>query len=162
MLFKRHLATFDFYRALYLSLRVWLNDCDNIFVVFYVLFNHFSSKDETQANSRASPTLNDLESRKQQLLAELDTNTTSDSSKSCDPDIKESSAAVKTSSFGTPILKSASPYAKLPKPDNFSQNISPVINFENLPNATGKYDQMTGILQKVRTSLKGLQGERKT
>lgn len=135
---------------------------DNIVFCIFCVFNHFSSKDETQQNSRASPTLNDLESRKQQLLAELDTNTTSDSSKSCDPDTKESSATVKTSSFGTPILKSASPYSKLPKPDNFSQNISPVINFENLPNATGRYEHMTGILQRVRTSLKGLQGERKT
>lgn len=81
---------------------------------------------------------------------------------SCKPDTKEPSATVKTSSFGTPILKSASPYSKLPKPDNFSQNISPVINFENLPNATGKYEQMTGILQKVRTALKGLQCKRKT
>lgn len=104
----------------------------------------------------------DLETRKQQLLAELDTNTTSDSSKSCEQDAKESNAVVKMSCFGTPILKSGSPYSKLPKPDNFSQNISPVINFENLPNATGKYEQMTGILQKVRTALKGLQGERKT
>lgn len=68
---------------------------------------------------------------------------------------------VKVSSFGTPILKSASPYSKLPKPDNFSKDVSPVINFENLPNSTGKYEQMTGVLQKVRSTLKDLQTEKK-
>ncbi|XP_060529197.1 zinc finger CCHC domain-containing protein 8 homolog [Cylas formicarius] len=64
--------------------------------------------------------------------------------------------SVTTSTFGTPILKSSSPYSTLPNPDNFSKDVSPVINFENLPNSTGKYEQMTGVLQKVRTTLKGL------
>lgn len=129
--------------------------------------NHLFSKDEMQMSCRASPTLNDLEARKQQLLAELDTNTNSNNSK-CNDTLKksesdsESSAIVKMSSFGTPILKSASPYSKLPKPDNFSQNISPVLNFENLPNATGKYEQMTGVLQKVRSALKKVQNEKNT
>lgn len=67
---------------------------------------------------------------------------------------------IKTSCFGTPVLKSASPYSKLPKPDNFSLDISPVINFENLPNSTGKYEKMTGVLHKVRTALKDLQKEK--
>ncbi|XP_050310811.1 zinc finger CCHC domain-containing protein 8 homolog isoform X2 [Anthonomus grandis grandis] len=65
--------------------------------------------------------------------------------------------SVKHSTFGTPILKSASPYVTLPNPDNFMVGVSPVIDFENLPNSTGKYEQMTGVLQKVRNTLKGLQ-----
>lgn len=62
--------------------------------------------------------------------------------------------SLKKSTFGTPIVKGASPYNHLPDPINFSKDISPVINFENLPNATGKYDQMTCILQKIRRTLK--------
>lgn len=65
--------------------------------------------------------------------------------------------SVKCSVFGTPIIKSCSPYQTLPNPDNFTKGVSPVIDFENLPNSTGKYEQMTGVLQKVRNTLKGLQ-----
>lgn len=68
-----------------------------------------------------------------------------------------SCSAIKTSVLGTPILKSNSPYSRLPKMDNFTKDVSPVINFENLPNSTGKYEQMTGVLQKVRTQMKHLQ-----
>lgn len=63
---------------------------------------------------------------------------------------------VKTTNFGTPILKSASPYNHLPNPINFSKNVCEVINFENLPNSTGKYKQMVGILEKVRNTLRNL------
>lgn len=55
---------------------------------------------------------------------------------------------------GTPILKALSPYARLPSLDNFQKDVSPVINFENLANASGKYEQMTTVLQKVRSTLK--------
>lgn len=65
--------------------------------------------------------------------------------------------SVKCSVFGTPIIKSCSPYQALPNADNFTKGVSPVIDFENLPNSTGKYEQMTGVLQKVRNTLKGLQ-----
>lgn len=66
-------------------------------------------------------------------------------------------SAIKTSDFGTPILKSQSPYSRLPHMDNFTKDVSPVINFENLPNATGKYEQMTEVLAKVRNKMKHLQ-----
>lgn len=65
--------------------------------------------------------------------------------------------SIKNSTFGTPILKSKSPYSRLPNMDNFTKDVSPVINFENLPNSTGKYEQMTGVLQKVRNQMKNLQ-----
>nr|CAI5831335.1 unnamed protein product [Callosobruchus analis] len=69
---------------------------------------------------------------------------------------------IKTSTFGTPILKSTSPFARLPNPDNFMVGVSPVINFENLPDSTGKYEQMTDVLQKVRQTMKNLQKGSKT
>ncbi|KAJ8952827.1 hypothetical protein NQ318_008148 [Aromia moschata] len=70
------------------------------------------------------------------------------------PPISSGLNTVKNSSFGTPILKSNSPYSRLPNPDNFMKDVSPVINFENLPNSTGKYEQMTEVLQKVRSTLR--------
>ncbi|KAF5273990.1 hypothetical protein FQA39_LY01105 [Lamprigera yunnana] len=60
---------------------------------------------------------------------------------------------IKTSTFGTPILKSTSPFVILPKPENFMKDVSDVINFENLPNSTGKYEQMIGVIEKVRRIL---------
>ncbi|XP_011502048.1 PREDICTED: zinc finger CCHC domain-containing protein 8 homolog isoform X2 [Ceratosolen solmsi marchali] len=61
--------------------------------------------------------------------------------------------------LGTPILKSTSPYRRLPNSENFSKSISEVINFENLPDSTGKYDQMSELLQKVRTTISELHKE---
>lgn len=60
---------------------------------------------------------------------------------------------------GTPILKSVSPYSRLPTSEKFSKNICDVINFENLPDYTGKYDKMVGLLQKVRKTMSKLSNE---
>lgn len=62
--------------------------------------------------------------------------------------------SIKNSTYGTPILKSNSPYDKLPQLTNFTKGVSAVIDFENLPNSTGKYEQMSKVLQKVRDKLK--------
>ncbi|KAJ8674881.1 hypothetical protein QAD02_010667 [Eretmocerus hayati] len=61
--------------------------------------------------------------------------------------------------LGTPILKSCSPYKKLPASEKFSKDICDVINFENLPDSTGKYDKMAELLVKVRTTVTKLQKE---
>jgi len=64
-----------------------------------------------------------------------------------------SQASVKSIHLGTPILPSTSPYSKLPSSEKFSKDICNVINFENLPDSTGKYEQMSGVLQKVRSTM---------
>lgn len=61
--------------------------------------------------------------------------------------------SVKSVHLGTPILPSTSPYSKLPSSEKFSKDICDVINFENLPDSTGKYEQMSGVLQKVRSTM---------
>ncbi|KAL7302986.1 hypothetical protein TKK_0004212 [Trichogramma kaykai] len=61
--------------------------------------------------------------------------------------------------LGTPILKSCSPYKRLPTAEKFSKDICDVINFENLPDSTGKYDQMVGVLEKVRRTVSKLHKE---
>ncbi|XP_015123905.1 zinc finger CCHC domain-containing protein 8 homolog [Diachasma alloeum] len=107
----------------------------------------------------ASPSLSELENRKQKLLDSLeDTNSQSNPgspSRSClnipgTPENLYRIGGVKSVELGTPILQSTSPFTKLPSSEKFSKDICDVINFENLPNSTGKYEKMTGILQKVR------------
>uniref|UniRef100_A0A2M4CJ76 Putative agap005070-pa-like protein n=2 Tax=Anopheles darlingi TaxID=43151 RepID=A0A2M4CJ76_ANODA len=53
-------------------------------------------------------------------------------------------------SLGTPILKTSTPYKTLPNGVAFSQGVSDVIHFENLPDSTGKYEQMKSLLAAVR------------
>ncbi|XP_072388281.1 zinc finger CCHC domain-containing protein 8 homolog [Diabrotica undecimpunctata] len=77
-----------------------------------------------------------------------------DSQETPEADVTPVNKKVIHSNFGTPILKSCSPYSILPNPDNFMKDVSPVINFENLPNSTGTYEKMVGLLQKVRTTMK--------
>lgn len=61
--------------------------------------------------------------------------------------------SVKSVHLGTPILPSTSPYNKLPSSEKFSKDICDIINFENLPDSTGKFEQMSGVLQKVRSTM---------
>lgn len=65
---------------------------------------------------------------------------------------------IKESFMGTPVLK-FSPYDNLPKGDNFKVGVSDVINFENLPDSTGKYEQMKEVIKKVRTCISKLHSE---
>ncbi|GLV32556.1 uncharacterized protein CBL_00734 [Carabus blaptoides fortunei] len=118
-----------------------------------------SESKEPKKNRSESPTLTDLELRKRQLLAELeDGNLNSPQptvTENGDKSVSEiPSPCVTSSTFGTPILKSASPYAQLPDRDKFSKDISQVINFENLPNSTGKYEKMSKVISKVRGKVK--------
>lgn len=175
--------------------------------------SHHEAEQQSQVERKQkspSPSLNDLELQKRQLLEQLTTNENDDSNpndtinattankssavvnnaKQKSPDLstnvdldetnpsmdldstvnntrdEDVSTAVTPSTpstkmgvingslTGTPILKALSPYARLPSLDNFQKDVSPVINFENLANASGKYEQMTTVLQKVRSTLK--------
>lgn len=118
-----------------------------------------------------SPSLTDLEYKKKLLLQELD-----DSSLQSNPatpvrlnltnefitpttttTVTPKCGSVKSVEFGTPIIQSTSRFTKLPSSDKFSKNICDVINFENLPDSTGKYEKITGLLQKVRDTLANIE-----
>ncbi|XP_050473260.1 zinc finger CCHC domain-containing protein 8 homolog isoform X2 [Bombus huntii] len=142
-------------------------------------------EDTTSPTLRAnSPSLSELENMKKQLLVELQKSNSDISSKSNSSNsvsksdmpppsneitpelnrirqngINTSHGSVKSIDFGTPVLQSTSPYNKLPPSEKFSKNICNLINFENLPDSTGKYEQMTGVLQKVRHTLAKLHQE---
>lgn len=55
---------------------------------------------------------------------------------------------------GTPLIKQVSPYTKLPIGDKWSIGVTDVIDFENLPDSTGTYQKLTGVIKKVRTVIK--------
>uniref|UniRef100_A0A182MHG9 PSP proline-rich domain-containing protein n=1 Tax=Anopheles culicifacies TaxID=139723 RepID=A0A182MHG9_9DIPT len=60
---------------------------------------------------------------------------------------------LKRMSLGTPILSAFTPYSTLPSGEAFSKGVSDVIHFENLPNSTGKYEQMKSLLSQVRIKM---------
>ncbi|XP_076654586.1 zinc finger CCHC domain-containing protein 8 homolog isoform X1 [Halictus rubicundus] len=84
---------------------------------------------------------------------------TPESSKNRRSSMNSSQGSVMSVDLGTPILESTSPYSRLPSSEKFSKDICDVINYENLPDSTGKYEQMTGVLKKVRVTLAKLQQE---
>ncbi|KRG04518.1 zinc finger CCHC domain-containing protein 8 homolog isoform X1 [Drosophila mojavensis] len=132
------------------------------------------AKEEPSKRS-PSPTLDDLQAQQAKLLQQLDANTSLNTSEvetkaAPDAEVNEKSqeisskpaASSQTAIFkapsiaGTPILK-FSVYDKLPVGDNFKVGVSDVINFENLPDSTGKYEQMKGVLKNVRRKMEELQ-----
>lgn len=66
---------------------------------------------------------------------------------------RDSLGRVLSSTEGTPVLRSSSGHSRLPPPENFSKDICDVINFENLPESTGKFERMRGLLKKVKEVL---------
>lgn len=57
---------------------------------------------------------------------------------------------------GTPLLKSASPFSKLPEGTSWSVGVSDIIDFENLPDSTGTYEKLSGLIRKVRSVVKNI------
>ena len=107
-----------------------------------------------------SPSLSDLETRKQLLLAELEDGGSSSDTTPRTPLPKPGSSMlgkVKSVDLGTPVVQSASPYSRLPNPEKFSRDVCDIINFENLPDSTGKYEKMNDLLRKVRTEVARIQ-----
>ncbi|CAD0196968.1 unnamed protein product [Chrysodeixis includens] len=64
---------------------------------------------------------------------------------------------VKGTQYGTPVMNIASSYLQLPTDEKFAKDICDVINFENLPNSTGKYKQISALLRKVKSEVDRIQ-----
>ncbi|CAH2240219.1 zinc finger CCHC domain-containing protein 8 [Pararge aegeria] len=64
---------------------------------------------------------------------------------------------VKNTSYGTPVLNIVSPFVKLPSDDKFAKDICDVLNFENLPNSTGKFKQISSLLKRVKSAVDRIQ-----
>lgn len=110
--------------------------------------------------------LNDLEKQKLELLEALN----EANSKNGNPTVDENSNEDETSETsrsntpvigiskstltGTPLIKSISPFCKLPDENKWSTGVSEVIDFENLPDATGAYKKLSSVINKVRNVVK--------
>ena len=70
--------------------------------------------------------------------------------------VQQPPAAVKCTDSGTPIVDTYSPYGTLPASDKWTCFTTDHIFFENLPESTGKYDKMVGILKKCREAKKDI------
>ena len=55
---------------------------------------------------------------------------------------------------GTPIVQMHSPYSTLPAQDKWTTQTTDHIMFENLPDSTGKWDEMSDLIKRVRESQK--------
>jgi len=62
-----------------------------------------------------------------------------------------SSNKVSKTEPGTPICETFSPFLKLPKQERFGKDMSEHVVFENLPDYTGKWDQMSSLIKKIRS-----------
>lgn len=67
--------------------------------------------------------------------------------------------SIKLLDLGTPIIKHAVSAEKLPSHDAFSKNICDVINFDNLPDSTGKYKVLSKVVKRVRTLMSKITGK---
>jgi len=61
-----------------------------------------------------------------------------------------SSGSVSKTEPGTPILELYSPFESVPKMDSFAKDSTDHILFENLPNYTGKWEEMSGLIKTIR------------
>ncbi|XP_072943711.1 uncharacterized protein [Epargyreus clarus] len=89
-----------------------------------------------------------------------DNNTTNDKNLAIPENVgtpEPKAGQVKTTLYGTPVLNLASSFVKLPSDENFSKDICDVINFENLPNSTGKYKKICKLLKKVKNEVDRIQ-----
>uniref|UniRef100_A0A8D9ALY1 Zinc finger CCHC domain-containing protein 8 homolog n=1 Tax=Cacopsylla melanoneura TaxID=428564 RepID=A0A8D9ALY1_9HEMI len=58
--------------------------------------------------------------------------------------------SIKTVDLGTPIINHAVSADRLPSHEAFAKDICDVINFDNLPDSTGKYKVLRKVVKKVR------------
>jgi zinc finger CCHC domain-containing protein 8 len=133
--------------------------------------NNSPEDGELSNNSDESLNCEELDEKRKKLLTELseindvpaqngsslvkDENNDKNAQQS--EDIKQ--GHVETTIFGCPVLPSFSPFEILPSNVNFQQGVCDVIAFENLAQSTGKYENMKGIIKKVRVFVKEQQKE---
>jgi len=83
---------------------------------------------------------------------EIDRDVSEDNSIKTETPIKQDvgSGNVSKTDTGTPIVELHSPFGNLPKYANFGKDMTEHIVFENLPDYTGTWDKMSGLIQRIR------------
>ncbi|XP_042904865.1 zinc finger CCHC domain-containing protein 8 isoform X1 [Parasteatoda tepidariorum] len=78
------------------------------------------------------------------------------SENNCESPISQKSLSSLSKSPGTPIVGHGNPFLRLPSADKFAQDITDHMDFENLPDAVGKYDNMRNVLTNVQKKLQDI------
>lgn len=120
------------------------------------------NRDENgEAQDKPNDEINKAEEVVQQAIAEAEIIPTEENQTEASveeaieiPETPKACGHSRESVFGTPLIKSASPYTSLPTGSKWSEGVTDVIDFENLPDSTGTYRKLSGIIQKVRTVVK--------
>lgn len=123
-----------------------VNPCDETVVDDETVQNAESNETDVEMNAPNSASTENAESS-QSTSIHLESNAPSTPS----PSITGQS---RVAMFGTPLIKQVSPFSKLPTGEKWSVGVTDVIDFENLPNATGAFTKLTGVIEKVRTVIK--------
>ncbi|XP_055687886.1 zinc finger CCHC domain-containing protein 8 homolog [Lutzomyia longipalpis] len=103
--------------------------------------------------AQLSPSLDELQAAQERLLEALSANSPGNPSSPATmerPKTPDNRGKSLSTLPGTPILVPFSPYSHLPDGDRWAKGVSGVIDFENLPDSTGKYEKMKNVLEKVR------------
>lgn len=128
-----------------------------------------SSNDNTQPASNTTELSNDkiTEENRLEPTPEPSTSTVAENNdeevnkKDSTPEVPSTPESkpgqVKETQYGTPVMNIASSYLKLPTDEKFAKDICDVINFENLPNSTGKYKKISALLRKVKNEVDRIQ-----
>jgi len=74
-------------------------------------------------------------------------------------DSAASESSVSKTEPGTPIVQLYSPFEALPKMDSWAEGTTDHILFENLPDYTGKWEQMSGLIKNIRKRKSQLEKE---
>lgn len=101
----------------------------------------------------------DEEEEKKELERSKEAAATENKDVSISGDSSKSVLVSKEMVEGTPLLKSASSFDKLPDGDKWAVGVSDVINFENLPDSVGKYEKMKVLIKKVQKVVKQIHSE---
>lgn len=112
--------------------------------------NSNSSSTGIDATDTTVDVIPDSEEAAVNVTATDDTDNTLTAASPSTPNVGRSREVV----VGTPLLKGVSPFSSLPSDDKWAAGVSGVIDFENLPDATGTYKKLRGLISTVRTVVK--------
>lgn len=112
-----------------------------------VILNEASTNTKEVPARPASPSLTELEKTKRSLLQQL--NSFNVTNHDIFSNIKDN---ITKTSLTTPVIN-FSEYETIPDAASFSKETVDINNFENLPNALGKYESMRGVLKKIRSAI---------
>ncbi|KAL3206560.1 hypothetical protein MRX96_010629 [Rhipicephalus microplus] len=106
-----------------------------------------ADRQEQPSDSVAPSSSTEADRQEQPSLLDVQNGNTSSSDNSTVDKAKTKTHKV---TLGTPMILGFSKYKSLPPRENFAKGMTDYIPYENLPGATGRYEKLRTILEKVR------------